>query len=72
MTDIAWRLRKAAADYDEVGWHADVLEAADQIERLRAALARLLHETMYKDHPEASQMAIDALARTGTFDEVPR
>jgi hypothetical protein len=29
--------------------------------RLAAALDRLLHETMYKDHPGASQMAIDAL-----------
>lgn len=39
MADIVGRLRKVAADYDEVGWHADVLAAADEIERLRANLA---------------------------------
>jgi UDP:flavonoid glycosyltransferase YjiC (YdhE family) len=32
-----------------------------EIERLREALKRLLNDSMYKDHPEASQMAIDAL-----------
>lgn len=28
-----------------------------------AALGRLLNDSMFKDHPEASQMAIDALAK---------
>jgi hypothetical protein len=36
--DIVKRLRWIADDYDDVGWHADVLEAADEIERLRMAL----------------------------------
>lgn len=30
-------------------------------EQLRKALEWLLHETMYKDHPEASQNAMDVL-----------
>jgi regulator of replication initiation timing len=34
-------------------------------EQLRTALDRLLHETMYKDHPEASEMAIAALKKSG-------
>lgn len=33
----------------------------DEILRLRKALNWLLHETMYKDHPDASQNAIDVL-----------
>lgn len=36
---------------------------------LRMALGRLLHDSMYKDHPEASQMAIDALKATGPYLE---
>jgi hypothetical protein len=39
-------------------------EAADEIERLQAALRRLLNDSMYKDHPEASKMAMDALETT--------
>jgi ketopantoate reductase len=57
MTDIVERLRRIAA---RSGDRLDA-EAADEIERLRAALRRLLNDSMYKDHPEASQMAIDAL-----------
>jgi hypothetical protein len=35
------------------------------IEQLRTALDVLLHETTYKDHPEASEMAIAALKKSG-------
>jgi hypothetical protein len=41
VSDIVERLRKVAASYDEVGWHPVVLEAADEIERLRAEIKRL-------------------------------
>jgi phage tail tape-measure protein len=41
MSDIVERLRKAVADYDDVGWSDTVLEAAAEIERLRAKLAML-------------------------------
>jgi hypothetical protein len=38
MTGIVERLRTVAADY-EMGWNTDVLEAADEIERLHVALS---------------------------------
>ena len=41
--------------------HRELREKDEELERLRAALQRLLNDSMYKDHPEASQMAIDAL-----------
>lgn len=31
-------------------------------DRLLGACRRLVNDSMYKDHPEASQMAIDAIA----------
>lgn len=40
-----------------------------EIERLRHALDWLLHETMYKDHPEASQNAMDVLNREKAGDQ---
>jgi hypothetical protein len=42
-----------------------MLDAADEIEWLRSVLSRLVKDSMYKDHPEASQAAIDALEGTG-------
>ena len=39
MTDIVGRLRGVAHTYDEHGMHSEIeLEAADEIEKLRAAL----------------------------------
>ena len=39
MTDIVERLRERAGKYDEYDWHGAIeLEAADEIERLRADL----------------------------------
>ena len=58
MSDILLRLRLEKRYTMAPGL---MEEAADEIERLRAALKRLVHDSMYKDHPEASQMAIDAL-----------
>jgi hypothetical protein len=40
--------------------HARLIAAAPD---LLAALNALLNETMYRDHPEASQMAIDAIRK---------
>lgn len=39
-----------------------VLLAANSYDAMRGALERLLNDSMFKDHPAASQMAIDALA----------
>lgn len=36
---------------------------ADCFDDLLAALGRLLNDSMFKDHPEASQMAIDAIIK---------
>ena len=61
------RLREATPEryYEIEAWGN---QQAAEIERLtaenamlRAALTRLLNDSMYKDHPEASQMAIDAI-----------
>jgi hypothetical protein len=37
----------------------------ETIERLRVALKRLVADSRYADHPEASQLAIDALGGVG-------
>lgn len=66
MTDLLERLR----EHDLPAHTARRLcgEAAAEIERLehenkrlRTSLERMLNDSMFKDHPEASQMAIDAL-----------
>jgi hypothetical protein len=42
MSDIVERLRSAAHTYDEYGVHSEIeLEAADEIEKLRAVLEKL-------------------------------
>ena len=65
MTDIVERLRKAGLrDGFAVILYQHVQQAADEIERLRVALASLQNATMYKDHPAESQLAIDVLAAT--------
>jgi hypothetical protein len=61
--DIIKRLYVVLESYDECGWHETVREAISEIESLRFALNRLVHDSMYKDHPEASQMALDALGK---------
>ena len=59
--DIVERLRTIDVEEEAYITRALVQEASDVIERLRTALGRLVNDSMYKDHPEASQMAIDAL-----------
>jgi hypothetical protein len=63
MSDIVAELRDPYRPQGEL--RPLCLEAAEQIGRLRTALDVLLHETMYKDHPEASEMAIAALKQSG-------
>lgn len=59
-----------ADDGQRRDWIGATQMADDELKRLRAinadllaALECLLHETMYKNHPEASQMAIDAILK---------
>lgn len=70
MTDIVERLRNPFRPQGEL--RPLCLEAAEEIERLRAALNRLVNDSMYKDHPEASQMALDALQGTGLEHDVTK
>lgn len=46
----------------------DKLKLKAMCKELRSASDRLLHETQYKDHPEASQAVIDALELTKWID----
>jgi hypothetical protein len=59
VSDIVERLRKVAADYDDVGWHDDVLEAAAEIERLRKALEEIV--ALEYDHESMTDIARIAL-----------
>jgi hypothetical protein len=62
MMDIVERLRKAATDYDEVGWHADVLAAAEEIERLRMKLAEFENAPVRFRHIAGSQPVLETFA----------
>lgn len=53
-----------AADGEIFMLAEEIARLRGTVDLLRKALDWLLHETMYKDHPEASQNAIDVLART--------
>lgn len=43
MSDLVDRLKKRAGQYDEYDWHSAIeLEAAEEIERLRHDLSRVI------------------------------
>jgi hypothetical protein len=61
--EAAGEIERLRAAVDK--WHMQVMEGITEIEQLRSALDRLVNDSMYKDHPEASQAAIDALRGAG-------
>jgi len=62
MSDIVERLRAKSGEYDSYGWYSDiVLEAADEIERLRAREAKLREALEKIARHDMQAVAMDAL-----------
>ena len=62
MSDIVERLRGVAHTYDEYGVHSEIeLEAAQEIEKLRAALRSIAANTCCDRCQEAALVARSAL-----------
>jgi len=67
--DGNWECECEDAKHKAVKYIRDDIFAAHVVVEmdLKLACERLVNDSMYKDHPEASQMAIDALTKAGNL-----
>jgi hypothetical protein len=74
MSDIVERLRGAAHTYDEQGVHSEIeLEAAQEIEKLRAALRGVLDacDQGWKVERSVGGMTVEGQMRRSFYNRVP-